>query len=273
MTLDLLLARGEAIDQVVLIYMASNPRYFQAFQRLTGEFSGDRYQGRMCRLRGIPIRLANADLAEARSPVEVDAVWQTFHRVLSDLKSNAQQIHLSLTGGRRIMALAALSAAMLDFTTADHAWHIYTPPDVTEQIKASGALRAPPDSGVCLVPVPLTPWVTYFPGLREVLGQSPLRARATKMGWLDEADRARCHRAWEALTLRQRETLQALCETESRQEAAAKLNIQSVDDHKTEIFRQCRLAWENDDAGRIDLAFLRKHFRPFLAEEGLLNVD
>lgn len=267
LTLDLLLARGEEITQVVVVFMASNPRYQQAYQRLLAEFSGDRYAGRPMRLRGIPIRLLDSPIAEARSPTEVDAVWQTFAALLADLKANAQQVHLSLSGGRRILALLASSVAMLHFTTSDHAWHIYTPPEVTELMQDGRLLHAPPGADVRLIEVPLTPWATYFPGLRDVLGTSPIQARSARLGWLDETDRARCQQVWEALSARQRDTLRALCAYETREQAAAALNlsVDTLDSHKTEIFRHCRLAWERDK--RPDLAFLRRYFKPFLAEQ------
>jgi len=41
--LDLLLARGEAIERVVVLYPASNPRYQAAFRKLAGEFVADKW--------------------------------------------------------------------------------------------------------------------------------------------------------------------------------------------------------------------------------------
>jgi len=42
-TLDLLLAQGETIDQVVIVYPASGLRYRESYRRLAGEFAGDLY--------------------------------------------------------------------------------------------------------------------------------------------------------------------------------------------------------------------------------------
>jgi CRISPR-associated protein Csx14 len=44
-TLDALRRRGEAIDQVVVVYLAGAKRYQRAFQQLSAEFAGDRYDG------------------------------------------------------------------------------------------------------------------------------------------------------------------------------------------------------------------------------------
>ena len=47
-TLDLLLARGEKIDQVVIVYPESNKRYHKAYLHLAGEFAGDLYKNQPC---------------------------------------------------------------------------------------------------------------------------------------------------------------------------------------------------------------------------------
>lgn len=144
-TLDLLLAEENAnIDQVVIVYMASNPRYKRAYRLLSREFSGDRYRGKACHLRGIPIRLRDEALEDARTPREVDAVWRTFYQLFMDLKSQGKRIHLSLTGGRRIMALLAFSVAMLHFDSADRAWHLYTPDEVVEEAYEGAVMHVPP---------------------------------------------------------------------------------------------------------------------------------
>lgn len=263
-TLDLLLERAEPVDQVVVVYMASNPRYRQAFQTVSGEFAGDRYGGQECRLRGLPVKIGDSAIAEAHSPAEVDAVWQTFNRLFADLKAQNQHLHLSMTGGRRILALLAFSVAMLHFTPTDRAWHLFTPPEVTEQARDGALMHAGPNSGLSLIEVPLVPWGAYFPGVRRLLGLSPQEARAAHLGWLDDTELANCRKVWDGLTQRQREVLRALAEGQKRNQVAGLLSIDitTVDSHKTEILRRCRKAWSTDE--RLDIIFLQKRFGPFL---------
>ncbi|MBU0510284.1 MAG: histidine kinase, partial [Chloroflexi bacterium] len=267
-TLDLLKMRGETIDQVVIVYLASSPRYMQAHRLLTGEFAGDRYDGETCHLRSVPIRLRDEGLSDARTPQEVDAVWKTFYQLFSDLKSQGQRIHLSQTGGRRIMALLAFSVAMLHFDSADRAWHLHTPDEVVQQVYEGAMMHVPPEAGVQLIEVPLVPWGTYFPGVRSLLGLSPQDVRTAHLGWLDETERARCRRVWDGITPRQRDALQALVNCSTREEAADQISIEvsTIDSHKTEIIRACRLAWDTEV--RLDIHFLRQKFRPFLAGIG-----
>lgn len=267
-TLDLLLEREESIDQVVIVYMASKARYNQANRLVAGEFNGDRYRGTPCHFRSIPIRLGRHNLADARTPQEVDAVWKTFYQLFSDLKAQGERIHLSLTGGRRIMSLLAFSVAMLRFDSADRAWHLHTPDEVVQEAYEGAMMHVPPQAGIQLIEVPIVPWGTYFPGVRSLLGLSPQDVRSAHLGWLDETDRARCRCVWETITPRQQDTLRVLAQGLNREKAAAQLCIAvtTLDSHKTEILRACRMAWDTDV--QLDIYFLRQKFGPFLARIG-----
>ena len=55
--LDQLIDQGVPVDYVYVVYLGGNERYKAAFRKLAAEFTGDRYQGRICRLRNSPIRL------------------------------------------------------------------------------------------------------------------------------------------------------------------------------------------------------------------------
>ncbi len=267
--LDLLLARGEKITQVIVVYLASSPRYYQAYRKLTGEFAGDRYNGQTLHLRSIPIRRGETTLAEARAPEEVEAVRQTFFQIFATLKGEGHRIHLGLTGGRRIMALLALSTAARHFTTEDRAWHLHTPSHIAERAHEGALMHLPQDAGVHLIEVPLVPWAAYLPGLAPLLGNSLANVRA--QGWLGKDERARCQQVWVMLTRRQQDVLRILASGYTRQQAAEQLNIgiTTVDSHKTEVFRECRRAWA-EVAVKIDLQFLRERFRPFLLEIGVV---
>ena len=92
--LDLLLARGETIDQVKVIYSAPYPRSQAAFQRLVGEFKGDCYAGRSCHFSGLRLKKDGADLFDVRTPKDVEVVRKGIHSLLSELKGEGQRAHL-----------------------------------------------------------------------------------------------------------------------------------------------------------------------------------
>jgi CRISPR-associated protein Csx14 len=264
-TLDLLLARGEKIDQVVIVYPDSNTRYHNAFLRLAGEFIGDLYRNQPCHLRSVTIKSGGVPLEDISQPGEVEAVRRTIHDLLSMLKDEEQIIHLSLTGGRRIMALIALSAAMQYLAPTDRVWHIYTPDDFIVEARDGAVMHAPAEAGVQLVNVPFVPWVAYFPGLAPLLARSSQELREADHGWLDDDERERCHRVWDQLTTRRREVLRAFAAGLTRQQVAVQLTIEAstVDSHRDEILTLCRQVWTSYE-GRFDMHFLRDRFARYL---------
>jgi len=212
------------------------------------------------------VQFGNDALADIRTPNEVEATRKTFHTLLADLKEQNQRLHLSLSGGRRVMALIALSAAMQYLTPMDRVWHIYTPLELTEQAQEGAVMHAPPDSGLRLVPVPFVPWAAYFPGLAPLLSSSPQEMREAALTWLSEAERERCRQVWDSLTPRQRDALRAFARGMDRREAAdcLKLSVYTVDDHRDVILRRCREVWGEEHEGDFDLYFLHGRFWPFL---------
>lgn len=270
-TLDLLLARGENIGQVAIVYPSSNARYRNSYLRLAREFAGDRYLNQPCRLQNVTVNFGGAALDDIRSAAEVEAARRTLQELLASLKDADHVIHLSLSGGRRIMAMIALSAAMQYLTPADRIWHIHTPARFIEEARDGAILHAPPEAGVQLVNVPFVPWAAYFPGLAPLLARSPQELREADLGWLDDDERERCRQVWVGLTPRRREVLRAFAMGLTRQQAAAKLVIEpsTVDTHRDAILDVCRQAWDSHE-GKFDVYFLRERFGPYLRGLGEL---
>jgi CRISPR-associated protein Csx14 len=268
--LDLLLARGEPIDEVRVVYIAPYSRSQTAFERLSTEFAGGRYAGRDCAFHGHPIQTGGADLPDIRTPEEVEAVRQSVTALLKKLKEGRHTVHLGLSGGRRLISLTALAAAMQYLTPADRLWHIHIPPEFEEQARDGAILHAPADAGVRLIAVPFVPWVAYIPGLAILLKRSPQEMGESAYGWLDEETRARCARVWEALTPRQKDVLRAFASGLSRKQAAKKLGVAvtTVDSHSETIRDQCRAVWETETDEAFSENLFQQVFGPFLSGLG-----
>ena len=265
--LDLLLAHGEKIDQVILVYISSYERSRKALRILEQEFSGGCYRGAPCRLKRLALRGEHADLVDIRSAEEVEAARRAIQQLLSELKSENQCVHMGLSGGRRLISMLALTEAMQYLTPVDHLWHVHVSPELQERSHDGRLLHLEPGEAIELLPVPFVPWVSYFPALSNLMKRSPRDVEATARGWLDEPERERCARVWQALSRRQQQVLQAFAAGAGRQGAARQLNISvtTVDSHRERIVAQCRLAWGETDPGQIDLKFLERRFGPYLA--------
>ena len=262
--LDELLGRGEAIREVIVVHLSPQADSLtgQALAKLTAEFPDDRYAGHPCRLRFFPIREGGRRLDDIRDDAAVTAAWDAVYELIASLKAQGRHLHVCITGGRRMVALLAMSAAMLHFDHADRLWHMYTPSEFLERARNGRVMHAGPEDGVRLLQVPLVPWGAYLPALRALAQASPMEVVAAQTRWLDSAERSRCRAVVEQLTPRQLDVLQAFAAGQGPQEVAEALcvTVKTVHAHKTVILCECRNAWELPEDARLDYHFLREKF-------------
>lgn len=268
-TLDLLLQRGFPISEVIVIHPeASHPRLQHSLDCLNAEFVGDQYRidGRTisCHFRTHVLRLDDEPLADIVDDESADGTLDTLHHLICDLKRQRRRIHLSVTGGRRLMALLATSVAFLNFDRHDRVWHIYTPEAIQQCTNDGALMHVSTEAGVCLIESPSMSLGAYLPNQ----AQSFYAAQSAQRSRLDAQERARCKQVVKAATRRQLEVLQAFASGLTPQEVADKLSIdiKTVHSHKTILLDHCRNAWENINEP-LDYRFLQKAF------VGYLDID
>ena len=262
--LDQLLQRGEVINEVTVVCLSPqvDPLTGQALVKLAAEFPNDHYVGRPCRLHFLPIRQGGKRLDDIRDDAAVNVAWSAIYELIASLKTLGRHLHVCITGGRRMLALLAMSAAMLHFDHHDRLWHMYTPSEFLERARDGAIMHARPEDGVRLLQVPVVPWGAYFPALRALAQASPMEVVAAQTRWLDSAERAHCRAVVEQLTPRQLDVLRAFADGQSPQEVAETLcvTVKTVHAHKTVILSECRNAWEFPQDARLDYHFLREKF-------------
>ncbi len=184
-TLDLLLRDGFPISEVfVILPKASDQRLQHSLACLRKQFIDDCYHidGRTitCRFDSRVLRLNNIPLEDILDDVGAVGAHETIYHLIRELKQQRQCIvHLSVTGGRRTMALLAISAAQLNFKHTDHIWHIYTPREFRLRADEGAIMHASPDDGVRLFTVPFVPWGIKLLFIRNVVryGMCPPASR------------------------------------------------------------------------------------------------
>jgi len=266
--LDALLAQGEEISEVYIVHLTlDDPRTRHAVGRLQQEFVGDHYAGRRCRLRRVPILLGGAPLADIRDEAGAEATWQTVRNLIADLKAEGRRLHLCLSGGRRMMALLAMSAAALLCDHQDRIWHMYTPTEVRQRATGGAIMHVTAAEGVRLIQTPVVPWGAYFPALRT-LAQTSMQAASAQLRQFAASEDPVCRQVYERLSARQREVLHAFAAGKRPDEVAAALHItlSTVNTHKTAILAECRIAWGMADDASLDYRFLRERFARFVQQ-------
>lgn len=270
LALDALLARGEAIDEVIVLHPSTaDPRVHAALQTLHREFQQGAYAAANCRFQRCPLLLGDVALDDIRNDAEAEATQQTVQRLLADLKRQNRKLHLCLGGGRRIMGMLLLSTAALLCDHRDHLWHLHGSEAFKRKVADEGLLHAPANADFRLVPIPLVPWGTYFPALRAV-AQAPAVAVAGQMAWLTGANDEQCQAVYDRLTERQRAVLTAFAQGLRPKEVAEQLVITqaTVNSHKTVILDQCRTVWAVEDDETLDYHWLRDRFALFVQRLG-----
>lgn len=264
--LDALLAREQVVHQVIVLHLsAENPRIAKALAQLAREFANEQYA-----YARLPMRYRTVAIGDARGTLHdicdesaAEVVWQTVYALIADLKAQAQTLHLCIAGGRRIIGLMAMSAAMLLFEHQDRLWHLFTPDALRQRAFEGAVMHVPPSEGVRLIQVPLAPWGTYFPGLRALVGLPSTRVMASQHTGLTRDERAHAQRVLAQLSDRQREVLRAFARGLTPQQVAEHLSIslKTVDSHKSVILDVCRNEWQMAPGTRLDYHFLRDKFR------------
>lgn len=270
-TLDLLLQHGNPISEVIVIHpYASQPRLQRSLACLHAEFVDDQYHyaGRTftCRLRSKMLELDREPLEDITDVTGAKGTRETIYQFIRELKQQPRHIHLSVSGGRRLMALLAIAAAQLEFDPFDHIWHIYTPDELKEQVRDGKQMHVAPNVGVNLIEMPFIPLGDYAANIRP-MANTAQAAQEAKQAQMEAERRARCKRVEQALTKRQRDVLRAFAASMNPQEVADDLVItpSTVSTHLGKIFEACRDSWELPEGYTLTYHFLHERFASYFA--------
>ncbi len=271
-TLDLLLQRNIPISQVIVIHPEpSNKRLQHALACLHKEFVGDYYVAgkRTIHFRSHVLRLGDTPLKDIIDSVSANGALNTIHGLIRDLKSQLHPIHLSVSGGRRLMSLLAISAALLNFDHADHIWHLYTPDDIKSEINEGRQMHIPAGANVQLIEGPFAFLGPYFPHLPQQPNADARTVLHSQIAYRNEQQYKRCEKVFNQATPRQREVLRAFAMGLEPQQAADELHITlgTVDAHKTKLLDHCRTVWELDEDKRLTYHFLYKNFADYFTSD------
>jgi CRISPR-associated protein Csx14 len=270
-TLDLLLQQHIPISEVHVVHPATShdPRMERSLHLLKNEFPDDRYaNGQIIHFYSHVLHHDGLPLEEITDEASADDVLNTMHTLILALKERHCIVHFSISGGRRLMPLLSLSAAILSFEHEDRMWHIYTPPPVLKRANDGALMHVSPEDNVRLIPVPLARLSadvrsqlaashlpeTDHPSARDIIRAQEEMAEAVEWEHCDHVIRQ--------LTHRQFEVLQAFAHGLHPSEVATRLSISAptVSTHTTVLLSLCREAWSIKTRERLDYRFLQLKF-------------
>lgn len=262
--IDALLARGITITNVLLIHLAMNtPRLQTAVQKIAHELSGPHYPASL-QLEFFPVASENGPLHDIRDEADAHVAWEAISQLIIKLKKTQHTLHVCISGGRQMLGFMTMSAAMLHFGHEDILWHTYTPDAWLTPTRDGQLMHLPPEAGFKLLQVPMMPWGSYFPALRQLTrpvtkGTDVLAAPRQVLEYGEESRKSAL---LEKLTRRQREVLDAFAAGLTPQEVAEELviSVKTVNSHKTVILAECRNVWALPESTWLDYRFIAEKF-------------
>lgn len=271
--LDALLEKQIPVSELIVLHSApENKRVQLSLARIAAEWQNGQYRGQPLSLRLYPLRSGNHFIEDIYNEADANTAWEAINDLIIQLKTNRRTLHVCISGGRRILGLLTMSAAMLHFGHQDVLWHMYSSTDLRRAANEGALMHVPPGAEFRLIRVPMMPWGSYFPALRQ-MARPPagsVDVLAGARAWLDGAEYARGQRVIAQLTDRQKDVLAAFAAGLNPQQAAEKLfiSIKTVDSHKTIILAECRNAWALPDDDWLDYHFLAEKFAWYAREMG-----
>ena len=206
LALDLLQRQDEKVQEVVVLHTTlDRPTTRASIARLGEEFPQTYPRVRLrpiclCDERGIP--LMDVDSAPASREA-----FRVLYREIKAAKQGNRQVHLSIAGGRKIIAVYGMAAAQLLFDSDDRVWHIFSVPTLIE----SRALHPEPGEAA-LIQVPVLRWSEVSPALTDlILSDDPFEA-LRRQEELRQTDALRASREFveRALSPAEQEVVQAV---------------------------------------------------------------
>lgn len=223
LTLDALLNRGFEIRRVAILHTSpSSPAIRDALARLRAEEPSYRLRDPPITFRYEPIQDGARLPADIVSEEDAAALLRSLYRVVASCKRQHLVVHLSIAGGRKVMAAYGMLVAQLLLEESDHVWHLLS----EGRLQASREMHAANAAEVALIPVPVLRWSLLPSTVQDLLvWEDPYRAIARQRELRDREHAQSLRQFWSELTPAERDVVRALVTSGStNRELARRLN-------------------------------------------------
>jgi CRISPR-associated protein Csx14 len=272
--LDLLLQQKENILELWVIHTTDSGGVItQALDRLVQSYQPSVSTSTVL-LRLLPIiDLSGSPLSDVSTPSDAQAAFRFLFRKVAQAKKDGYQVHLSITGGRKLLSIFGMECAQMLFDDNDRLWYLYSGGEFLN----SKRLHPLPGDDVRLVEAPFIPWSRVPPmltGLGEI--DDPLQA-AQRIRNLHIREKIEQSRAFllGSLTPAEQRVVQGLVQDGvSDQELANRLGLspRTIEQHLRSAYQKAANHWELEDVNRTSLVSLLTLYY-HLEQAGLPGAD
>ncbi len=258
-TLDLLLARGYPITTIRVVHtVSSDPQIQAALQDLKDVFERAVYPDRF-QVHFDPLIDSNTGkpLPDVESPEAAADAFRLLYRLVLRAKRSGYQVHLSIAGGRKTLAVYGMATAQLLFDEGDRLWHLYSAGDFL----ASRRLHPEEGDQVHLIQIPVVHWSRISPVMMD-LGKTedPFEAleRAENLRLAEKIELARSFVLGSLTPAEARVVLRLARDGLSDRQMAEELSVspRTVEQHLRSAYRKAAAHWDLADVDRTQLTAL-----------------
>lgn len=204
---DALIKNGFPIGEVVVLH--TNPSVvdiYNSVNRLEKELASE--EG--ITLRFVPIKSNDRFPKDICCDEDATLLLRVLYTTVLKIKKSHRRIHLSIAGGRKVMAAYGMLVAQLLFDDNDHVWHILSERSLLE----SRAMRNRDVSQISLINVPVLRWTLLPSTLQELLLWNDPYKAIVKQKELQEHTKISFLAAfWHGLTRTEKQLLEVLVKT------------------------------------------------------------
>jgi len=204
---DALIKNGFPIDEVVVLH--TNPSVVDIYNSLNC-LEKELTSEEDITLRFVPIKSNDRFPEDICSEKDATLLLRVLYATVLKIKKAHRRIHLSIAGGRKVMAAYGMLVAQLLLDDNDHVWHLLSERSLLE----SRVMRSCDFSQISLINVPILRWVLLPSTLQELLLWNDPYKAILKQKELQEHTKVSFLTAfWHRLTHAEKQLLETLVKT------------------------------------------------------------